>query len=256
SEDGFLIGYVLFDKEGDYSEVEVVHNAQQYLKEQIENGNLEVPAGISYRFAGNYEQQVRASKRLSIVVPLALTLIFLILYFQFGSIPITTMVFSGVFIAFAGGFIMIGLYHTDWFMNFDFFGTNMRELFQIRSINLSVAVWVGFLALFGIATDDGVLVATFLQNSFKENKPTTKQGIRDAVVQGGLRRVRPAMMTTATTVLALLPVLTSTGRGADIMLPMAIPSFGGMTLQVITMFTVPVLYALWEELKLKFHKYE
>ena len=247
SEDGFLIGYVLFDREDAYSEVEVVNNAQDYLQSQIDNGTLDVPAGVSYRFAGNYEQQVRAGKRLSIVVPIALAIIFLILYFQFNSVTISAMVFTGVFIAFSGGFIMIGLYDTSWFLNFDFFGTNMRDLFQIRTINLSVAVWVGFLALFGIATDDGVLVATFLKDSFKKNKPATIEGIRDAVVEGGLRRVRPAMMTTATTILALLPVLTSTGRGADIMLPMAIPSFGGMTLQMITMFTVPVLYSLWKE---------
>ncbi|MCI4669894.1 MAG: efflux RND transporter permease subunit, partial [Bacteroidia bacterium] len=107
--------------------------------------------------------------------------------------------------------------------------------------------WVGFLALFGIATDDGVLVATFLKDSFRESKPQNIQEIRDAVIAGGLRRVRPAMMTTATTILALLPILTSTGRGADIMLPMAIPSFGGMVLQTLTMFTVPVLYSLWQE---------
>ena len=247
SEDGFLIGYVLFDKEKGFSEGQVVNNAQDYLQELIDNGDLEVTAGISYRFAGNYEQQLRANKRLSIVLPIALGIIFLILYFQFKSVTISAMVFTGVFIAFAGGFIMIGLYDTSWFLDFNFFGTNMRDLFQIRSINLSVAVWVGFLALFGIATDDGVLVATFLQSSFKKNKPNSIVGIRDAVVEGGLRRVRPAMMTTATTVLALLPVLTSTGRGADIMLPMAIPSFGGMTLQMITMFTVPVLYSLWQE---------
>ena len=123
----------------------------------------------------------------------------------------------------------------------------MRDLFQIQTINLSVAVWVGFLALFGIATDDGVLVATFLQDSFKRHQPTSIAGIRTAVVEGGKRRVRPAMMTTATTILALLPILTATGRGSDIMLPMAIPSFGGMALQVITMFTVPVLYSLWME---------
>ena len=251
SEDGFLIGYVLFDKENGFSEVEVVHNAQNHFAALIAEGTIEVPAGLSYRFAGNYEQQVRANKRLSIVVPIALAIIFLILYFQFKSIVISLMVFTGVFIAFAGGFIMIGLYDTEWFLDFQFFDTNMRELFQIQTINLSVAVWVGFLALFGIATDDGVLVATFLKDSFKKNQPDTIESIRNAVVEGGLRRVRPAMMTTATTILALLPILTSTGRGADIMLPMAIPSFGGMTLQVITMFTVPVLYSLWQEVKLK-----
>ncbi len=251
SEDGFLIGYVLFDREKEYSEVEVVNNAQRYLEEQIRQGKLEVPAGISYRFAGNYEQQVRASKRLAIVVPIALAIIFLILYFQFSSVTISTMVFTGVFIAFSGGFILIGLYDQPWFLNFELFGTNMRDLFQIRTVNLSVAVWVGFLALFGIATDDGVLVATFLKDSFKANKPNSIPAIRDAVVEGGLRRVRPAVMTTATTILALLPVLTSTGRGADVMLPMAIPSFGGMLIQTITMFTVPVLYSLWQEWKLR-----
>lgn len=254
SEDGFLIGYVLFDRESNYAEVEVVENAQRLIRERVDAGELSVPPGISYRFAGTYEQQLRASKRLSIVLPIALVLIFLILYFQFRSVAVTAMVFTGVFVAFSGGFIMIWLYGQDWFFNFDFLGTNMRDLFQMQNINLSVAVWVGFLALFGIATDDGVLVATFLRDSFRRNDPETIPEIRDAVVEGGLRRVRPAMMTTATTILALLPILTSTGRGADIMLPMAIPSFGGMTLQVITMFTVPVLFALWKETGLKYRR--
>ena len=252
SEDGFLVGYVLFDKEEGYAEVEVVHEAQAYLQQQIADGSLSIPAGISYRFAGTYEQQVRASNRLAIVIPIALGLIFLILYFQFQSVLISLMVFTGVFIAFSGGFILLGLYEQPWFLNFELFGTHMRDLFQVHPINLSVAVWVGFLALFGIATDDGVLVATFLRDSFKERQPKTKAEIHNAVVAGGKRRIRPALMTTATTILALLPILTSTGRGADIMIPMAIPSFGGMLLQTLTMFTVPVLYALWQENRLKF----
>ncbi len=251
SEDGFLVGYVLFDREAGYSEVEVVNNARAHLDEQIAAGALTVPAGLNYRFAGNYEQQVRASERLAIVVPIALALIFLILYFQFDSVVITLMVFSGVFVAFAGGFLLIAAYGQPWFLDFNLFGVNLRELFQVQTINLSVAVWVGFLALFGIATDDGVLVATFLRDSFRQNDPEDIEEIRDAVVEGGLRRVRPAMMTTATTILALLPVLTSTGRGADIMVPMAIPSFGGMALQVVTMFTVPVLWSLWRETRMK-----
>lgn len=253
SEDGFLTGYVLFDRLKTYAEMDVVHNAQALLQSKIDAGALTVPAGISYRFAGNYEQQVRANNRLMLVVPIALMLIFLILYFQFNSVATSLMVFSGVFVAFSGGFIMIWLYGQPWFMDVELLGTNMRDLFQMKSVNLSVAVWVGFLALFGIATDDGVLVATFLRDSFRENEPRTKSEIRDAVVQGGLRRVRPAMMTTATTILALLPILSSTGRGSDIMLPMAIPSFGGMVLQVITMFTVPVLYCMWREFNLNFN---
>ena len=148
------------------------------------------------------------------------------------------MVFTGVFIAFAGGFILLDWYADPAFLDFQFFGKNMRDLFQVQTITLSVAVWVGFLALFGIATDDGVLVATFLKDSFEKNKPNSIQEIRDAVIEGGKRRVRPAMMTTATTILALLPILTSTGRGSDIMLPMAIPSFGGMLFQVITLSIV------------------
>ncbi|MCB0531647.1 MAG: efflux RND transporter permease subunit, partial [Saprospiraceae bacterium] len=253
SEDSFLVGYVLFDREPDQAEVTVVNRAQNFLSDKIKSGELVVPAGVSYRFAGTYEQQVRASKRLGVVLPIALAIIFLILYFEFRSVAVTTMVFTGVFIAFSGGFIMIWLYGQDWFMNFNLFGTNMRDLFQMHPINLSVAVWVGFLALFGVATDDGVLVATFLRDSFKKNEPKTVEGIRQAVVEGGLRRVRPATMTAATTILALLPVLTSTGRGADVMVPMAIPSFGGMCLQLLTMFTVPVLYCMWKEGQLKWN---
>ena len=247
SEDGFLVGYVLFDKENGYSEVEIVKNAKQLFSEKLENGSLKIPAGTSFAFAGNYEQQVRSNKRLAIVIPIALALIFLILYLQFNSVFISMMVFTGVFIAFAGGFILLDWYADPAFLDFQFFGKNMRDLFQVQTINLSVAVWVGFLALFGIATDDGVLVATFLKDSFEKNKPNSIQEIRDAVIEGGKRRVRPAMMTTATTILALLPILTSTGRGSDIMLPMAIPSFGGMLFQVITMFTVPVLFSMWKE---------
>ncbi|OAV45263.1 efflux RND transporter permease subunit [Lewinella sp. 4G2] len=251
SEDGFLVGYVLFDREEGYSEVEVVNNAQAYLEGLTDAGDLDIPAGVSYRFAGNYEQQVRANERLALVVPIALALIFLILYFQFKSVTTALMVFSGVFVAFSGGFLLLGGYANPDFLDLNFFGRNLRDLFQMRTINLSVAVWVGFLALFGIATDDGVLVATFLRDSFARNSPDDVKEIRAAVIEGGLRRVRPAMMTTATTLLALLPVLTATGRGADIMLPMAIPSFGGMALQVVTMFTVPVLWCLREEVILK-----
>lgn len=251
SEDGFMVGYVLFDKMSDQAETDIVLRARSYLENKIENGELIVPEGINYQFAGNYEHQERANKRLALVVPISLLLIFLILYFQFRSIATSLMVYSGVFMAFAGGFIMIWLYGQDWFMNFDLFGINMRELFQIRTVNLSIAVWVGFLALFGIADDDGILVATYLKDSFKRNDPQTIKEVRDAVVEAGVRRVRPAMMTSATTILALLPILTSTGRGSDIMLPMAIPSVGGMALQCITMFTVPILYSIWREQKLR-----
>ena len=127
----------------------------------------------------------------------------------------------------------------------------MRELFQIAPINLSVAVWVGFIALFGIATDDGVLMATYLTQSFKGSAPKDVQEIRAKVIEAGERRIRPCLMTTATTILALLPIFTSTGKGSDIMIPMAIPSFGGMLIALITLFIVPVLYSFRQEWQLK-----
>jgi Cu(I)/Ag(I) efflux system membrane protein CusA/SilA len=251
SEDTFLVGYVLFDKENDEAEVSVVERAQDVIKTKIDEGELTVPKGISYQFTGTYENQLRAEQTLSIVVPLALLIIFLILYFQFRSVTTSLMVFIGITVAFAGGFIMIWLYGESWFLNMNVFGTNLRELFQMHPINLSVAVWVGFIALFGIATDDGVVMATYLKQTFERNNPITKKDIRASVVEAGMKRIRPCLMTTATTILALLPVLTSTGRGSDIMIPMAIPSFGGMLVALITLFVVPILFSWRQELQLK-----
>jgi Cu(I)/Ag(I) efflux system membrane protein CusA/SilA len=134
------------------------------------------------------------------------------------------------------------------------FSHNLRDLFQMDTINLSVAVWVGFLALFGIATDNGVIVCTYLEKIFRERRPQSLDAIRQATVEAGARRVRPAMMTSATTILALLPVLSSTGRGADVMVPMAIPTFGGMLLAILTIFVVPVLYCGVAEIALKLKK--
>jgi len=251
SEDTFLVGYVIFDKRDGYAEVEVVEQAQAYLQSKIDSGELSIPAGVSYKFTGSYENQIRAEKKLRVVLPIALFAIWLILYFQFKRVSTTLMVFSGIAFAWSGGFIMLWLYGQTWFLNFDLFGTNLRSLFQMGTINLSVAVWVGFLALFGIATDNGVIVCTYLQQRFKEKRPETIAAIRAATVEAGERRVRPAMMTSVTTILALLPVLTSTGRGADIIVPMAIPSFGGMCLALLTIFVVPVLYCGMAELSFK-----
>ncbi|KAA3624082.1 MAG: AcrB/AcrD/AcrF family protein [Flavobacterium sp.] len=251
SEDTFLEGYVLFDKMDGFAEVSVVENAQALIQQKIDSGELVVPKGINYQFTGTYENQLRAEKTLSVVVPLALAIIFLILYFQFRSVGTSLMVFTGIAVAFAGGFLMIWLYGQGWFLNFNFFGENLRDLFQMHPINLSVAVWVGFIALFGIATDDGVVMATYLTQTFDRNTPESKKQVRASVVEAGEKRIRPCLMTTATTILALLPILTSTGRGSDIMIPMAIPSFGGMLIALITLFVVPVLYSWKAEVQLK-----
>ncbi len=251
SENTFLVGYVIFDKKPQFAEVDVVENAQKYLKDKIESGDFSLPKGVSYIFTGNYENQIRATKRLMIVVPISLILIFLILYFQFSSVTVSLMSFSGILVAFSGGFIMIWLYSQPWFMNFDVAGINIHELFRMKTINLSVAVWVGFIALFGIATDDGVIVGTYLKQVFERNHPRTVADVRLSVLEAGAQRVRPAMMTASCAIIALLPVLSSTGKGSDIMVPMAIPSFGGMLIQVMTMFVVPVLYSMWQEGRVK-----
>lgn len=251
SENTFLVGYVLLDKKDGFAEVDVVEDAQAYIQSKIDSGELVVPSGVSYKFSGSYENQIRAEKRLALIVPLVLVIIFLILYFQFKSISTSLMIFTGIAMAFSGAFLMLWLYGQEWFFDFNFLGTNMRELFQMKTINLSVAVWVGFIALFGIATDDGVLMGTYLDQTFNKHNPKSIDEIRKAVVTAGKRRIKPAVMTSATTIIALLPVLTSTGRGSDIMIPMAIPAFGGMLVASITYFIVPVLYAMREERKIK-----
>lgn len=251
SENTFLVGYVIFDKLADAAEVDVVNEAADVLQGKINNGEISLPIGVSYSFAGNYEQQARASQRLMIIIPISLILILLILYFQFKSITASFIHFSGVFVALAGGFILLWLYGEPWFMDFSIAGTNIRDMFQMHQVNLSIAVWVGFIALFGIATDDGVLMGTFIHDTFLERDPQTKEEIREAVVFAGLKRVRPAVMTTASTLIAFLPVLTSTGKGSDIMVPMAIPTFGGMLIQTMTMFVVPILQCWWRESVIK-----
>jgi len=253
SEDTFLVAYVIFDKKPGNAEVSVVEEADAVIKDHLARDLFSLPAGVSYKFTGSYENQVRAEKRLVLIVPVALLMIFLIIYLQFRRVSTSLLVFSGIFVAWSGGFMMIWLYNQPWFLDFTLLGIDFRNLFQINPINLSVAVWVGFLALFGIATDDGVLMGTYLQQRFKENPPDSIASIRERTVEAAVKRNRPAMMTTATTLLALIPVLTSSGRGSDVMVPMAIPTFGGMTVAVLTVFVVPTLYCGIEEIR---HHYQ
>ncbi len=248
-ENTFLVGYVLLDKKEGFAEVTVVEDAQRFLQEKISSGELVVPTGVNYQFSGSYENQVRAEKRLSIIIPLSLIIIFLILYFQFRSVAMSLFIFSGIVMAFSGGFLLLWLYGQDWFLNFSFFGVEMQSLFQVKTVNLSVAVWVGFIALFGIVTDDGVVMGTYIKQIFERNSPQNVEEVRKSILEAGLKRIRPCLMTSATTLLALLPVLTSTGKGADIMAPMAIPIFGGMAVELLTLFVVPVLYSWYAERK-------
>lgn len=251
SEDTFLTGYVLFDKKPGMGEVDAVEQAQQHLADRINDGSLKLPDGVSYSFTGSYENHQRAQKKLLVVVPLTLLIIFLILYLQFKNVAVTTLVFSTIPFVAAGGFILLWCYSQPWFLDFHVFGVSMRELFHLHTVNMSIAIWVGFIALFGIASDDGVVIATYLNEMFAAKPRVTVADIRAAVIAGGNRRIRACMMTTASTVLAFLPVLTSSGRGADIMIPMAIPVFGGMIFEVFTSLIVPVLYCAVKEQRLR-----
>jgi Cu(I)/Ag(I) efflux system membrane protein CusA/SilA len=247
SENTFLTSYVIFDAQPGLAEVEVIESVRESLDHHIEQGSLVIPAGVSFEFEGTFKDQQRARKTLSVIVPLALVVIFLVLYLQFSSVLTTAMVFSGVFLAWSGGFMLLWLMAQPGFLDFPVFGVSLAEIFHIQPYHLSVAVWVGFLALFGIATDDGVIMATYLDQSFRERRPRTREEVRQATLSAAARRIRPCLMTTATTVLALLPVLSSQGRGADVMVPMALPSIGGMLVVMLTTILVPVLYAAREE---------
>ena len=253
SENTFLNAYVTFDAQPGEAPVDVVNRAQDQIDRQISEGNLSVPDGISYVFEGEFQHQKRAAERLSIVLPITLLIIFLIIYFQFRSSPVTMIVFSGIILVWAGGFVLLWLYGQDWFFNFSVMGTELREFFQMGTINMSVAVWVGFLALFGIAVDNGVVMATYLEQLFERKKPGDREAVYATAIQAGMRRVRPCLMTTGTTLLALMPILTSPGKGSEIMIPMAIPIFGGMLIQVLSLLLVPLLYALWKETTLTFN---
>lgn len=251
SEDTFPVSYVIFDKLPGYADGEVMENVKRHLETAIGDGSMRLPDGVRIRYSGTYENQIRANKKLALVIPLALFLIFIILYMQFRRTSTAFMVFSGIVVACSGGFLLIWCYNQPWFLDIQLLGIHFRDLFQIHTINLSVAIWVGFLALFGIASDDGVIIATYLDQSFAKQQPNHVEAIREAVITAGMRRVRPALLTVATTVIALIPILTSSGRGSDIMIPMAIPTFGGMMISVISIFVVPVLYCAREEAALR-----
>jgi len=249
-EDGFTTAYVIFDGKAGVTPIHAVEAARVYLDSMRDAGLLELPAGVSYDFTGTYENHARAEKRLAFILPLTMALIFLVIYLHFASVRTSLIVFSAIPVAWAGGFVMLWLYGLPWFMNVDLFGVNMRHLFQMRETALSLPVWVGFLALFGVATNDGVVMATYLRDRFRELAPGDVAAVRAATLAAGLKRVRPCLMTTATTILALIPVLTSRGRGADLVVPMAIPPFGGMVFVLVTMFVVPVIWCWFEERRL------
>jgi Cu(I)/Ag(I) efflux system membrane protein CusA/SilA len=252
SEDGFLVHHVMFDKVQDSSSIEVVENARAYLQQLHTNGKLKVPEGVSYTFEGDYEKHRRAVRRVLLAASIALLLLLAILYYRFRSISLSAIVFTGVLVACSGGFIALWLWNQNWFLDLPLMGGALQEALSIGHLPLSIPVWVGFLALIGIATDDGVLMATYLERQFHESKPSGHKELFEIVKRAGGKRIRAAMLTTATTILALLPVLSAHDKGSEMLVPMAVPLIGGMSLQIITIFIVPLLWSIWKTKKEKF----
>jgi Cu(I)/Ag(I) efflux system membrane protein CusA/SilA len=209
--------------------VDFVKIAQKKVREEIvEKGKL--PPGYYLTWSGQYEAEIEARERLQVALPLALFIIFLLLYLAFKSFSSLATVATALPVSLMGGVIFL----------------------YLSGFNLSVAVWVGFIALFGVATDNAVVLISCLNHLFGKNKPQTKEEVRKLVLSGCLLRVRPCLMTTMTTVLALVPVMFLTGTGSEIMKPMAAPSIGGLiTATGSNLFLVPLIYSWLKEKQFK-----
>ena len=242
------VSYVTMSNQG-IDEMTLVRNGQRIIDEALINGELEMPEGYHLRWAGSYERNIRAKNRLAVLVPLVLLINFLLIYLQFKSWPLTLVIFLAIPVAFAGGFILL-----DWWPNVQdglYTAGLMDRPFPGDYMYLTVAVWVGFIALFGIAVDDGIVIGTYLDQTFRRDKVKRYEEIEDRVVHAGLRRIRPTLMTTFTTLAALTPVLLTTGRGSDVMTPMALPVFGGMLVALISIFVVPTCYCAIKQARWK-----
>ena len=258
SENGRLVAHVAFMTNGVKGDLESIAAIEQQLREaqmgrqgDKESGSqgdnesvpsvspllrvsqsptLNLPAGYSLEAVGSFRNQIEANLRLMWIIPLVICINLLLIYMEFRNFPISLAVFSGIPVAFAGGMIAVAT----------------------MGVELNTAVWVGFIALFGLAVDDGVVMATYIHQLLKKRRIGSVQDIRNVVYEAGLKRIRPCMMTTVTTLAALIPVLIATGRGADVARAMAIPVFGGMLAEPFTSFIVPTLYCGYLELKMRF----
>ena len=229
SENARLVAHVSFSPSGTVGDLETVDAVMTTLQAAQKSGDLELPPGYDLQAVGSFENQIEANLRLIWLVPLVIAINLFIIYLQFRHLPITLTVFSGIPVAFAGGMITLA----------------------VVGVPMNTAVWIGFIALFGIAVDDGVVIATYLDQVFTRRRLQTIQDIRDATVTAGLRRIRPCLMTTFTTLAALMPVLLATGRGADVARAMALPVFGGMLVELVTLFVVPVIFCGYKEFKMR-----
>jgi Cu(I)/Ag(I) efflux system membrane protein CusA/SilA len=207
-------------------------------KKVVENG-LNLPPGYSYTWSGQYESKVRAQQTIEIIMPVVFLLIFFLLFFTLKNYVEAGVVMLSVPFALIGGVYMI----------------------YILGYNFSVAVWVGFIALYGIAVETGVIMVVYLHEALDKKLrahqkglrgPITKEDIYDATVEGSVLRLRPKLMTVFTAMFGLVPVMWSTGTGSDVMKPLTAPMIGGLLTSAIHVLVVtPILFTMMKEHALK-----
>ena len=233
SENARLVAHVSFSTNGSLGDLESVAAIESQLRDAQmlppnDARHLAIPAGYSLEAVGSFRNQIDANRRLMWIIPLVILINLFLIYVQFRNLPISLAVFSGIPVAFAGGMIAVA----------------------VMDVQLNTAVWIGFIALFGIAVDDGVVMATYIHQLLCRRTVNSVQDLRDTIYDAGRKRIRPCVMTTVTTLVALLPVMFADGRGADVARAMALPVFGGMLVEPLTSFIVPTIYCAYLEFKM------
>ena len=227
-EDGLLSGYVYIDVTGrDIGGY--VDDAKKAVMEKVK-----LPPGYALSWSGQYEFQVRAKERMKLVMPVVFLIIFIVLYMTFGSFAEALIVIVATAYAMTGGLV----------------------LQYILGYNFSVAVWVGYITVYGVAVMTGVMMMVFLNDALKEKmkdgREISMQDIYDATIEGSVMRLRPKLMTVATTMIGLIPIMWSSGVGADVMKPIAAPIIGGMVTSTIQVLIItPVIFIIMKERALK-----
>ena len=223
-EDGKLTGYIYIDlNTKDYGGF--VEQASNRLAQQ-----LQLPAGYTYQWSGEYEFELRAKERLKIILPVVFFIIFLLLYMVFHSVVEAFVLILPTFYAMTGGLIL------QWLLGYNF----------------SVAVWVGYIALFGIAVETGVVMVVYLHAALDHRLASkaqiTNQVIEEAAIEGAVQRLRPKLMTVFAVLASLVPILWESGIGSDVMKPIAAPIVGGMITSTIhVLILVPVFFVMMKE---------
>ncbi|MCB9229117.1 MAG: efflux RND transporter permease subunit [Deltaproteobacteria bacterium] len=234
SENARLVAHVSFAPAANIGAIATADAVMASLQKAQTEGALSLPPGYEMEAVGSFQNQAEANRTLMWVVPLVILLNLLIIFLTFGRWSLSLLIFSGIPLASGGGMLLLFLTGTQ----------------------INTAVWIGFIALFGIAVDNGVILSSYLEARFASHPPRSRQDIIDNVIHAGLRRIRPCLMTTATTIIALLPVLLSDGKGAEVAKGMALPIFGGMFSALLILLVLPALYARLMERKIHtpYHK--